>query len=223
MLRELGLTFSQAKVYIVLSKLGESCTAKMASDSCNVARQDVYRIIAELQQLGLVEKVIAKPTRFRTTPIREAISLLLENRRIKTSALQIKAFELAADFIEKYHDPILENDNDQFVLLSEKTAFVRLAKKAVEANGKNMLIITSCKECVQLLSVLSDVWKNAFKNGINVRWLTEQSTNGSLIQGIAPEVARSPYFSLRVLQDLPVARLGVYDGLWSVYCSLVRP
>jgi sugar-specific transcriptional regulator TrmB len=211
MLRELGLTFSQAKVYLALSKFGESCTAKMASDSCNVARQDVYRIIAELEQLGLIEKVIANPTRFKTTPIREALSLLLENRAIKTSALQIKAFQLAADFSEKYQDPIFEKD--QFILIPEKTAFARLASKAVEADGRSMNIITSWKGCVQLLSLLSEVWSNFFKKGINVRWLTEQSSNGSSTQGIAPGIIRNHHFSIRVLPNFPVTRLGVYDGV----------
>lgn len=210
MLRELGLTFSQAKVYIALTNLGESCTAKMASDSCNVARQDVYRIVGELQQLGLVEKVIANPTRFKTIPIREALSLLLENRKIKTFALQKRAFKLAADFSEKYHDFVLENDKDQFVLLSEKKAFVRLVSKAVEADRKSMFLITSWKEYVQLLSMFSEEWSNAFKNGVNVRWLTEQSTNGSSIQGIEP-VVRNPHFSLRFLADFPLVKLGVYD------------
>lgn len=213
MLRELGLTLSQAKVYLGLSKLGESCTAKMASDSCNVARQDVYRIIAELEQLGLVERVIANPTRFKPTPMREALSLLLEDRTIKTSALQIKAFKLAADFSEKYQDPIIEKEKDQFILIPEKTAFARLASKAVEADGSSMHIITSWKECVHLLSLLSEVWNNAFKNGVNVRWLTEQSANGSSIQAIAPDIIRNPHFSLRVLPDLPVAKLGVFDGV----------
>ena len=212
-LRELGLTFSQAKVYLALIRLGESCTAKAASDYSNVARQDAYRIIAELQRLGLVEKVIAHPTRFKTTPIREALSLLLENRRSKTASLQEKASQLTADFSEKDHDVMFEEGKDQFVLVSEKTAFARLARKAVEAARSSILIITSWKECVQLLFMLSGAWDNAVENGVNVRWLTQQSIDESSIKVIATAAPRNPYFSLRVLPDLPVARLGVYDGV----------
>ena len=203
MLRELGLTFSQAKVYIALIRLGESCTAKAVSDSSHIPRQDAYRIIAELQQLGLVEKVIATPMRFKAIPIREALSLLLEIRRSKTESLQEKASQLAADFSEKDHDAIFEEDKDQFVLVSEKTAFARLVRKAVEAAGSRILIVTSWQECVQLLSMLSEAWNNAVENGVNVRWLTEQSANGSSIQRIATDVVGNPHFSLRVLADLP--------------------
>jgi len=33
-----------------------------------VARQDVYRVLLELQKLGIVEKIIATPNRFRALP-----------------------------------------------------------------------------------------------------------------------------------------------------------
>lgn len=210
-MRELGLTFSQAKVYFALSKLGESCTAKMASASCDVARQDVYRIIAELHHIGLVEKIIGNPTRFKATPIREALSMLLENRKNKTSALQKKAFKLASDFSEKYHVLKHETDKDQFVLLSEKKAFARLAEKAAEADRKNVIIITPWKECVQLLSMFSELWSNAFNSGVNVRWLTEQSAAINSVQGIATAAVNNPHLSLRVLAGFPMAKFGVYD------------
>jgi sugar-specific transcriptional regulator TrmB len=210
-LRELGLTFSQAKLYIALTKLGKPCTAKMASDSSHVARQDAYRIIAELQQLGLIEKVIGKPTRFKTAPIHEALSLLLENRKSKTVSIQEEVSQLVADFSANEHDTVFEEDKDQFVLASEKTAFVRMVKKAVESAQKSMLVITSWKECVQLLSILSETWNKAFKSGVHVQWLIEQPTNGNSIQELATALS-NPNFSLRILNDIPVARLCVYDG-----------
>jgi sugar-specific transcriptional regulator TrmB len=211
-LRELGLTHSQAKVYIALSRLGKSRTAKEASNSSHVARQDVYRIIAELQQIGLVEKVIANPTRFKPTPIREALSLLLEKRRSEIASLQEEAFELATAFPEKDHEAIFEEDKDQLVLVSDKIAFARPARKVAEAANRSIFMITSWREYVQLLSMQSEAWNNAVENGVYIRWLTEKSTNGGSIQGPAT-VIRNPHFSLRVLPDIPVARLGGYDDV----------
>jgi sugar-specific transcriptional regulator TrmB len=209
-LRELGLTFSQAKVYIALTKLAEPCTAKTLADFSHVARQDAYRIIAELHQLGLVEKVIGNPTRFKISPIDEAFSLLLEDRINKTMRLQEKVPQLVADLSANKGKAELREDKDEFVLVSEKTAFTRMAKKSIEDAKRSMLVISSWQECTQLLSTLSETWNNTFKNGVHVRWLIEQPANEKLIQGLATALS-NPNLSLGILTDTPVTRLGIYD------------
>ena len=68
-LMELGLTLVQAKIYLTLTKL-DNATIKAISKNSNLARQDIYRIIPSLQKLGLVEKIIDKPTKYKATPIK---------------------------------------------------------------------------------------------------------------------------------------------------------
>jgi len=46
---EFGLTRSQAKVYLTLVRLGEDSKALTIFRFSNVARQDVYRILTELE------------------------------------------------------------------------------------------------------------------------------------------------------------------------------
>lgn len=48
-LMEFGLTRSQAKVYLTLVRLGEDSKALTIFRFSNVARQDVYRILTELE------------------------------------------------------------------------------------------------------------------------------------------------------------------------------
>jgi len=88
----LGLTGSQAKVYLALVKVGQARASTLwASLSGGVARQDIYRILSELQKLCLIEKVIVKPTEFRPLPIEECFSFLLQRRKDETAKLQKQA------------------------------------------------------------------------------------------------------------------------------------
>jgi len=79
-LRELGLTSSQARVYLTLIKTGDPATVKTLNTISKVARQDLYRILTELRELSLVEMVIGNPTMFRAIPLPEAITILVERK-----------------------------------------------------------------------------------------------------------------------------------------------
>jgi sugar-specific transcriptional regulator TrmB len=211
-LLELGLTLSQARIYVAILRLGGSSSVKEVSNVSGVARQDVYRTIAELQQLGLVEKVIATPTRFQTTPLREALSILLQTRKQKTSTLQKEADRLVSLFPEKTEEQIDGQERDHFVLLSERTALMRFIKKVVEATRKYILIITSWNDCAQWLSILPEAWNNAAKKGVNIRWLTGKTENANPLPEIMVAALQKPNFLLRVLSDKPKARFGICDG-----------
>jgi sugar-specific transcriptional regulator TrmB len=52
-----------------------------------VARQEVYRILYELQEKGLVEKVMAIPTEFKEALIQYSVRILIE-RQIADSSRQ---------------------------------------------------------------------------------------------------------------------------------------
>ena len=72
----LGLSTLQARVYLALTNLGRANTKSLAKNS-NVARQDIYRITAELQELGIIEKIIAIPNEYRVTSLQDGIKILL--------------------------------------------------------------------------------------------------------------------------------------------------
>ena len=79
-LRELGLTLSQARVYLALVRLGKHSTVKAVSVFSKVARQDVYRTLTELRELSLVEMVIGNPALFMAIPLQETIAIMVERK-----------------------------------------------------------------------------------------------------------------------------------------------
>lgn len=78
-LSDLGLTTTQAKVYLTLVK-SESSTIETISNLSKVARTDLYRITHELEKKGLVERILANPTQFKPIPLAECLPVLLQRK-----------------------------------------------------------------------------------------------------------------------------------------------
>jgi sugar-specific transcriptional regulator TrmB len=55
------LTLNQAKVYLAVIKLEKTTVVQVANFS-KVRREDVYRILPSLEKMGLVERLLGKPT-----------------------------------------------------------------------------------------------------------------------------------------------------------------
>lgn len=96
-LLDFGLTLTQARVYLCLLMLGSS-TAKMLTSCSTVSRQDVYRVLTELFELGIVEKMLDKPTRFRAVSVDGCLNLLSERLNRRNKSIHDNAMEVFADF-----------------------------------------------------------------------------------------------------------------------------
>ena len=111
-LMELGLTGLQSKVYLTLAAM-EKANGKTLWKSSGVARQDVYRILDELQNKGLIEKILATPMQYKAIPLQEGLSILL-----KRKAKQYKETEIKVDYLKQRLHKINKNysTQQQFVL-----------------------------------------------------------------------------------------------------------
>ena len=89
-LTELGLTVSQAKIYLSLAK-AKNLTAQAISTTSKVARPDVYRVLVQLNEDGLVERIISKPQEFHAISVEKCVSKLIQRRIIKTLPIFVQS------------------------------------------------------------------------------------------------------------------------------------
>ena len=68
----LGLSAAQAKVYLAIYKSGKAKASAICKSS-GIVRQDLYRIIDSLQEVGLIEKVITFPAEYSALPVADTI------------------------------------------------------------------------------------------------------------------------------------------------------
>ena len=76
----LGLTLNQAKVYLAILKLEKTTVGQVANFS-KVRREDVYRILPSLEKMGLIERLLGKPTEIRATLISDSLSSTCGGRK----------------------------------------------------------------------------------------------------------------------------------------------
>src|SRR5665648_908844 len=100
-LRQLGLTFLQAKVYAHLLRF-EKAEAKTISIESNIARADIYRVMSNLESLGLVEKIISTPLMYQAAPIEEGCRLLLQSKQQEYLSLKKTAADLVRNTPEYF-------------------------------------------------------------------------------------------------------------------------
>jgi sugar-specific transcriptional regulator TrmB len=75
-----GLTGNEAKAYLALLQLKQA-NARAIAKLSNIPRQEIYRVLPQLEELGLVEVVIGKPTKFLAINPEEALSELIEHQQ----------------------------------------------------------------------------------------------------------------------------------------------
>jgi sugar-specific transcriptional regulator TrmB len=194
----LKLTVVQAKVYIALAKLGTS-TAKPITKEAHVASQDVYRVLGELQEKGLVQKLIAKPAMYKATPINEGLPILLQNKKEEYTEIEKQVKKVAKDFQENLNQNI-EQEELQFSITSEWMLLSNMHEKMSDATEKRIAIILPGKISERRLFRYSPSLKRAMRRGVKIRLITETNDGEAITKNKNREpLSKEPTFEQRYL------------------------
>jgi len=169
-LSSFGLTHNQAKVYIAIAKL-DIATVSQVSKASKVRREDVYRILPKLKKMGLVEKILGKPTKIRATPIEEALSILIKHEKDiankKVSVLMAKKDEFLKHFKAYKVKPISEEAH--FALISQREGIMNRSLTMVKKAEREIDMITSRDEFIHIFTNYAESLKKAVRKGVKVR------------------------------------------------------
>jgi len=118
MLNELckyGLTEIQAKVYCVLTRLGKTSSTSIAK-KLRIHRSEVYRVLRELQEKGIITEHMGRPTLFKSASSEEALKILLQEQLKKTEHLKRNLPKLV-DWLDsqKARPSVLLIDDDESI------------------------------------------------------------------------------------------------------------
>jgi sugar-specific transcriptional regulator TrmB len=136
LLVRLGLTFTEAKIFLVLCTIGTS-TARMISENAGIAREVVYQVIPTLQEKGLIENVLTAPQTYKAIPAEYAFEILLkrknqENKKTKKEIKEtLKTLEKVQNISSDYCSQITIIPRGK-ALLTKITNEMRNAQKSVD-------------------------------------------------------------------------------------------
>lgn len=210
-LTHLGLTISQAKVYLTLLAL-EKATGKIIAKHSKVARQEAYRILDELQEKGLVEKIIDMPTEFKPIPIEDCIHILIESKKNEISETQKKATSLLRKIKKKnsHTKAQLQENASQFILVPEKEV-IRRTRRNIENTQKSLDIITTLNRFKPGIFNFDEVDKKALERGVKFRLIINKPEDENSLTEIVKAVTKNPLFDLRYINPPPLAAIAIYD------------
>jgi len=208
-LTELGLTTTQARVYLTLAKTN-ALTAKTLATLSEVCRPDVYRILNQLQKTGLVEKIIAKPEEFQALPIDKGLSILLQRRIQKTQDLQYRAIKLVQTIKKRDENPATVNQISQFVLIPTLETANSRAERLLNTVEKNICLLGLTKKTNSWLSQYALNLEVALNRGVKCRIIMPKPNNGELGDSYK-FLSKNPNFELGLISDIPKATFAIWD------------
>ncbi len=200
-LHELGLTQLQAKVYLTLLKT-ESSTVKGIASESNIARQEIYRVLSEIKDMGIIEKILDIPTKYKAIPLSDLISFLMERRNKKTREIE----KISKKVIKKHKNEQNKNfmQEDFFVVIPKKERFVKKLKQLIQLSKKSVRVITAKNRLINSRESLKSTIIKAGNRGVTLQLITEKDTEEKVLQGYWPEYKKNVKY---VLKSPPVVMI----------------
>jgi sugar-specific transcriptional regulator TrmB len=206
---DLGLTVLQAKAYLALCKLEES-TARVIAKTAKIASQDVYRIITELEEKGLLERIVDSPNKYKATPLEESLAILLQQRTEKTTQLLKAKTKILKALRNK---KLVASTNDkheeaEFVILSSSPLNPAKVYDDVE---ESIDCISNVDRLVYLHLTLSEALAKAVTRGVKVRLITEKPANNKLFIETLRPFPNEIGFEARYINNTPLCSAAIFD------------
>lgn len=205
---DLGLTSLQARIYLALYQTGTSEAATI-SKATKVARSDVYRTMYKLQQLGLLEKEITNPIRFRPIPIETGIAILLERKAKKYNELKSKTNSLLLTLKKKTICEKPFQGESKFVLIPSKEVLIQRLRKAIGNTQTSIDVSTSSKRFIFACYRLAESLEKAWSRGVKGRVIIEETEEPFL--EVAKAAWKNPSAKIRYVPTIPKTVMAMYD------------
>ena len=195
---------------MVIARSGPSKTSVISSLS-KVARPRVYRNLSKLENLGLVERIIENPIKYRGIPFEKGLLLLLE-----TKTEQFK--EIRAETRALLHVPNADEKNNRkefphFVLIPKGRTVIDRINTAIEKTQQSMDLVLSWKRFSRgIASTFAESMENAWARNVKVRFILEQPLVNKTVKQLIQFCKEKSCAQVRFIHGCPSTVFGIYDN-----------
>ncbi len=177
----LGLTLNQAKVYLAVIKLEKTTVGQVANFS-KVRREDVYRILPSLEKMGLVERLLGKPTEIRATRVSDALSLLVAEEKGKFDERLVGMRDIVQKLsLKEWKQPPF-GEKSIYILIAEKNAILAKTSELIKNSKEEIALIAAKGWIIPVLAHFSAESKGAIKKGAKIRLIFEGECSDSQLK-----------------------------------------
>jgi sugar-specific transcriptional regulator TrmB len=217
-LLELGLTLKQSKIYLANLKTGRA-TAKEISKISMVAREDVYRTLPSLENLGLIIKHLGTPAHYEAIEAKEGFNILLFRLKKDYLKLNCKAQTTVENMTKTLKTCKKDDTNLESTYISPTENLKVLIKNAREAQEtidftSKYSFFAYALTAPHFYRCLKELQKAA-KRGVQIRTVINKPETAKPISSFSfPELTpllNSQFFEFRHVIN-PITSVIIYDN-----------
>jgi len=218
MLVGLGLTHNQAKIY--LSNLQTGCASvKLIAQFAQIGREDVYRIMPSLQDLGLIKKHIATPTLYEPVDPKAAMSILVEKKTDELSQLKNNVNLFLKNW-QRIDKPIEKDES--FIMVTNFDIAIHMLVDAIKKTKKSWLFTSGyerfiIRQNMPKKRLQTNEMYNAVQRGVKIRAvLDEPQSRAKLPESLfgfpgSRALIKHKNFEYKYLSSKHVGLLSIFD------------
>ncbi|MCW4017543.1 MAG: helix-turn-helix domain-containing protein [Candidatus Bathyarchaeota archaeon] len=207
---EIGLTSTQARTYLVLTNLGKANVRTIWKNS-GVARQDIYRILTELLEKGIIEKIIATPTEYKAIPLQDALSILLGQKARKYKEIGRKAHALINRMTNDHQKTKISKDYN-FMLITAKKAKTRWIDRSQYNLKESIYVLDSWESYRRVVAAYADNCMQNLMKKVEHRVITNKPRTGEAMPDVINTLKETGNFQLRQISERPPTSIVIEDG-----------
>jgi len=208
-LTQIGFTKTQANLYLTLLKVGQA-DGKTLSKKSNSPRTIVYRTLDELQKKGLVEREITSPYKFKATPLKEGLEILMRQKRQEYKEIQ----EKAENFLLKYQNYKEEKPQERqykFIAVEGKERIIQIMKLNHSDVQQSVKILTNLKRWLTILHYCYEDYSKALERKVKYKIVIETSERKIIFPANIHVLLNKPNFELKLTNSCLATNLGIFD------------
>jgi sugar-specific transcriptional regulator TrmB len=177
----LGLSLNQARVYLAILKLEKTTVGQVAKLS-KVRREDVYRVLPSLEKMGLIERLMGKPTEIRATLISNSLTSLVTDEKNRSEERLSDMRNMVQKLSLKDWKQAPPGEESIYILIAEKKAILAKTAELINNSEKEVGLIADKLIITQVLAHFSDEHKHAIKKGAQIRLIIERESPDILLK-----------------------------------------
>ena len=204
----LGLSINQAKVYLKVGSSNFSSVCEIQKKA-GVPRQEIYRILEKLSNIGLVESTIQRPRKYKSISVKEGISFLLRKKNEETKILNEKAERIIknADNLNNFLDGI----EPDFVLIPKNQGTILRKTEEIYGAIKQIDFLISWKRLPSVIDTWGKIARTALEKGVKIRVLLEKPEDENNFPEKLNDLMKYSNYKLKFISYEPSALISIFD------------
>lgn len=176
-LQSFGLLENEAEVYLSLARAG-SCPAGIIARRLGTNRMNIYRTLKTLEEKGLVESTVGRPSKFVALPVVDFLNRYVEESKTKTSSLE-RSREKIADYCKRLTEVEPLTEEPKFRIVQGRKHIHDQIFKMLETAKKETCIIQTRNGLYRFIyRGIDDKLRELHDLGVDVMILTQVDESG---------------------------------------------